>query len=78
MSRFTFYGIIVSVTWDYDPTEYQKQAETDERWHLERLITHGIGKEKIRRAVLEKYLKELRIPEDRRAFLELLLWDKKF
>jgi hypothetical protein len=66
------------MTWDYDPIEYEKQAAADERWHLERLIRYGLGKEKIKREVLEKYIHELDIPEDRRTFLELLLWDKKF
>jgi hypothetical protein len=66
------------VTWDYHPTEYEKQAAADERWHLERLINYGLGKEKLHREALERHLKDLNIPEDRRAFLELLLWDKTF
>jgi hypothetical protein len=69
--------MIARVTWDYDPTEYEKQAAADVRWHLERLINYGLGKEKIKRELLEQYLYDLNIPEDRRAFLELLLWDKK-
>lgn len=66
------------MTWDYDPIEYEKQAKADERWHLERLVRYGLGTEKTKREVLEKYLHELNVPEDRRAFLELLLWDKDF
>ncbi len=65
------------MTWDYAPTEYRRQAETDPRWHLERLVLYG-GGEKIDRKMLERFLPELDIPEDRRAFLELLLWNKKF
>ena len=64
--------------WDYDKTEYQKQAAADPIWHLERLINYGLGEEKLDRKLLEKYLHELNIPEDRRVFLELLLWNKKF
>lgn len=66
------------MTWDYNTTEYQKQAKADEKWHLERLLNYGLEGEKIDRKNLEKYLPELKIPDDRRAFLELLLWNKKF
>lgn len=64
--------------WDYGKTEYQKQAAADPVWHLERLINYGLGEEKLDRKLLEKHLFELRIPEDRRVFLELLLWNKGF
>lgn len=66
------------MTWDYTETEYQKQIQVDEKWRLERLINYGLGKKKLKRAVLEKYLDALKIPDDRRAFLELILWNKKF
>jgi hypothetical protein len=65
------------MTWDYNPAEYEKQAVADPCWRLERLIRYGIGREKIKREALEKYIHELNIPEDRRAFLELLLSDKE-
>ncbi len=63
--------------WDYDKTEYKKQAGKDPVWELERLINYGLGKEKIDRKKLEEHLTELNISEDRRAFFELLLWNKK-
>lgn len=66
------------MTWDYEKTEYEKQARADEKWRLERLINYGLGGEKLKRATLEKHLGELNIPEERRDFLELILWDKKF
>ncbi len=66
------------MTWDYEEREYQKQAAVDPVWHLERLINYGLGEEKLDRKLLEKHLHELNIPEDRRVFLELLLWNKKF
>ena len=65
------------MTWDYAAEEYEKQAAADERWHLERLINYGLGHEKLRRDVLERHLATLNITEERRAFLELLLWGKK-
>ena len=66
------------MTWDYSTTEYQKQAKADPKWHLERLINYGLGEEKIDREMLGKYLKDLNIPNEKRAFLELLIWNKKF
>ena len=65
------------MTWDYTKTEYEKQTKADPVWHLERVINEARN-EKIDRGMLEKYLTKLKIPEDRRAFLELLLWNKKF
>ena len=66
------------MAWDYAKTEYKKQAKSDPRWELERLINHGLGTKKINRELLKKYISELKIPENRRAFLELLLWNKNF
>jgi len=65
------------VTWDYDPTEYQKQAAADERWHLERLIKYGIEKGKIKKELLKRCLDDLDRPHERRTLLEVLLWDKR-
>lgn len=66
------------MVWDYYQLDYEKQAEADEKWHLERLINYGLRGNKLNKAILEKYLPELSIDEDRRAFLELILWNKKF
>jgi len=64
--------------WDYTKTEYEKQAAADPIWKLERLINYGLGEEKIDRELLKRFLSKLRIPENRRDFLELLLWNKPF
>lgn len=66
------------MAWDYAKTEYRKQAAQDERWRLERLINYGLGGEKLDREALKKYLPQLIIPANKRAFLELLLWNKPF
>lgn len=66
------------MSWDYQQTEYDKQAEADPVWHLERMVNYGLDGRKINRSLLEKHFAQIRIPEDRRAFLELLLWNKKF
>ena len=65
------------MAWDYTKTEYDKQAMADPRWRLERII-NGQDEGRLDRELLKKYLPELKISEDRRAFLELLLWNKKF
>ena len=64
--------------WDYTKTEYEKQAAADPIWKLERLINYGLEEEKIDRELLKQFLPKLRIPENRRDFLELLLWNKPF
>lgn len=58
--------------WDYDIGTLQKTEEA-ERWALERAILYGLGGQKLPRGLLIKHLPALRIPEDRRAFLMLLL-----
>lgn len=64
--------------WDYKQEEFEKQVNADPVWYLERIINYGLGDKKLNRKTLEKYLRQLKIPEDRRAFLELLLWNKPF
>ena len=66
------------MTWDYDDKAFQKQASADPVWGLERLILYGGPEVKLNRHLLEQYLQQLNIPENRRAFLELLLWNKPF
>lgn len=66
------------MTWDYQNTDYQKQSKTDPVWHLERLINYGLAGEKINKEILKKYFSQLKIPENRKTFLELLLWNKPF
>ncbi len=70
--------LLINMVWDYTHDEYEKQARADPRWHLERLIHYGLGEEKLDAELLKKFLPELRIPEDRRTFLELLIWNKPF
>lgn len=66
------------MAWDYQKSEYDKQAKADPIWHLERLINYGLDGEKINKEMLKKYLPQLKIPQNRRDFLELLLWNKTF
>ena len=58
--------------WDYDLRTLD-QSDEAERWKLERLILYGLGGEKISRRMLQKYWDHLRIPDDRRFFLQFCL-----
>lgn len=69
---------ITYMTWDYDNEAFQKQAQADPAWGLERLINYGGKEVKLNQALLKQYLPQLNIPENRRDFLELLLWNKPF
>ena len=66
------------MVWDYDKKEYEKQAKADPVWHLERLINYGLNGKKLNKQILGRYLLELKIPENRRDFLKLILWNKAF
>ncbi|MFH1838571.1 MAG: hypothetical protein ABH808_03720 [Candidatus Kuenenbacteria bacterium] len=61
------------MTWDYKQKEFNKQAKADPVWYLERLINYGLNGQKIDKEILKKYLPILKIPENRRIFLELFL-----
>jgi len=63
--------------WDYKQRAAKKQAENDEKWALERLINFGVGRHKLSKRLLRKYLPELRIDDNKRAALELIIWNKK-
>lgn len=60
--------------WDYPKTEYEKQKNKDPKWYLERLINYGLKDEKIDKKLLEEHLGGLKIPENRRDFLKLILY----
>jgi len=63
--------------WDYPKTKEQA-LRADKIWYLERLLTYGLGGEKIDRHILEENFTRLHIPEHTKAFLELILWNKAF
>jgi hypothetical protein len=62
--------------WDYDQQAAARQGKADPVWKLERMINYGLDGERIDRRLLEKYLPVLNISADKRAFLELILWNK--
>lgn len=62
------------MTWDYKDDQYKKQAAADPVWKLERMINYGLNGEKLNKKLLVKHFDEIKIPEERRSFLKLLLW----
>ncbi len=66
------------MAWDYTPAQQDAQAAADPVWMLERMINYGLEGKKLSKKLLEQYLPELKIDDNRRAFLELLVWNKPF
>ncbi|MBI4600315.1 hypothetical protein HY732_05365 [Candidatus Uhrbacteria bacterium] len=60
--------------WDYDDAQFTAQAKADPAWYLERRITYGLEGTHLDRAQLIAYLPTIRIPQDRREFLEFVLY----
>lgn len=65
------------MAWDYSDQAVEQQKKADPVWFLERQINLEIGG-KIDPKLLEKHLPQLNIPDERRALLELFLWNKPF
>ena len=58
--------------WDYNPATLAHGDEA-ERWTLERMVLYGLCGKKLNAALLRKHLAHLRIPEEHRSFLTLML-----
>ena len=61
------------MTWDYTKIEYDKQANADPLWELERLINYGLRDKRLNARLLKQHLGQLHIPPQRKRFLALLL-----
>lgn len=60
--------------WEYDPEAYATQAKTDPKWNLERKIIYGLGPgERLKKGELIRELAALKIPAERKAFLNLII-----
>jgi len=65
--------------WSVDEEKLKKDPEAYEIWKLEQLINYGLGGEKIKKETLKKYWDKLYIEDPyRKAFLEIILWGKKY
>ena len=64
--------------WDYDTSKQDLNSESWQLWKLQRQLDYGLGEEKLSRVMLEKYWDQLKMPDETRTFLELILWQKHF
>ena len=63
--------------WDYPKNTKMKE---DEEWYLERVLTYGLDGEKLNIDMVKRNWEKIkaRIPNNTRAFFELLIWGKPF
>lgn len=65
--------------WDYKlPKNWKPKTEQEQTWYLERLVNYGLGGDKLNRNQLKKYFNKIRMTDNTKAFLELLLWKKPY
>lgn len=62
--------------WDYNLDKIKKDQKYI-RWHLERLINFGLGKEKLKTEQVKQYWQELKIDPHKKIYLEKILWPKE-
>ena len=59
--------------WSVDLKKIKKYPEKYKVWRLEQLINFGLGKEKLKKTDLKKYLKKLKIDTQKRKYLKFLM-----
>lgn len=64
--------------WDYNLKDVDEENEQFIIWKLERQLCYGPRGEKLDEKLLRKYFHKVKMPENTRAFLELLLWKKPY
>ena len=61
--------------WSIDEKTLKKNPEQYAIWRLEQLINFGLDGEKLDEEELRRYWSKINIDENRRKFLEILLYD---
>ena len=62
--------------WDYKlDKNWQPKTDGDWRWYLTRVINYGLAGAKLNRAMVKKYLPELKIEDHKKRFLQFILQD---
>lgn len=59
--------------WSVDEKNLKKYPEKYTIWRLEQLINFGLGKEKLKKDELKKYINKLHIDKDKKKYLNFLL-----
>ncbi len=58
--------------WDYKQAQLQQMPDY-EKWRIERLLNYGMDGERIKKEDLKKYWNELKIPNETRELLQLIM-----
>jgi len=59
--------------WSVDLDQLKKSPQKYRLWRLEQLINFGLGKEKLKKGEVKKYLPHLRLDPLKRKYLKFLL-----
>jgi len=64
--------------WSVDTTELKKDKKQYTVWRLEQMVNFGLSGKKISRKDLEKYWKVIDLDHNKKRYLEMILWPKRF
>lgn len=55
----------------------QRHPERYRLWRIEQRVNLGLGRQRLARATLRKYWRQLQLDADRKAYLVRLLWPRR-
>jgi len=64
--------------WSVDLKKFGNTSEEAKIWRLEQAINFGLNGKKLDKIAVKRFWQRLRLDPQRKRFLELLLWPKKF
>lgn len=63
--------------WSVDTKRLKKNPEKFAIWKLEQMINFGLGQDKLNKDELKKYFNQLNIDQDKKNYLNFILYGKK-
>jgi len=63
--------------WSVNTSRLKKNPNKYTIWQLEQLINYGLGGIKLNKEELKKHFKELNISQDKKTYLNYILYGKK-
>lgn len=64
--------------WSVDERRMRRRSPERYRlWRIEQRVNLGLGRQRLARATLKKYWRQLQLDADRKAYLARLLWPSK-
>lgn len=64
--------------WSIDTAELKKDKKRYIIWRLEQMVNFGLGGKKISRKEIKKYWQFLNLDRNKKRYLKLLLWPKRY